>query len=182
MVIWPWPWIFKIKFWKCCISGMGGPIDMERKGCDLWVDRMLHPLVTFNFYLLKPWPWSWIFKLKFWKKSYLRNGMAHWHGMKGMWVDRMLDPCCDFQLSPHPWPWPWIFKFKFWKIYISRIGWVIDMERKECESIECWTHVLTFNVHLTHDLDLRFSRSNLEIAVSQEWDGWFTWNQRDVSR
>ena len=29
---WPWPLIFKVKFWKCCISGMGGPIDMERKG------------------------------------------------------------------------------------------------------------------------------------------------------
>ena len=25
------------------------------------------------------------------KKSYLRNGMADWHGTKGMWVDRMLD-------------------------------------------------------------------------------------------
>ena len=35
------PWIFKDKFWKCCISGMGG---------------------------------------------------SDWHGMKGMWVDRMLDP------------------------------------------------------------------------------------------
>ena len=31
MVIWPWPWIFKVKFWKCCILGMWGPIDMERK-------------------------------------------------------------------------------------------------------------------------------------------------------
>ena len=34
MVIWPWPWIFMVKFWKCCISGMGGPIDMEPKGCE----------------------------------------------------------------------------------------------------------------------------------------------------
>ena len=30
--LWPWSWIFKVKFWKCCISGMGGPIDMEPKG------------------------------------------------------------------------------------------------------------------------------------------------------
>ena len=30
---WPWPLIFHVKFWKCCISGMRGPIDMERKGC-----------------------------------------------------------------------------------------------------------------------------------------------------
>ena len=30
---WPWPWILKVKFWNSCISGIGGPIDMERKGC-----------------------------------------------------------------------------------------------------------------------------------------------------
>ena len=33
---WPWPLILKVKFWKCCMSGIGGPIDMERKesiGC-----------------------------------------------------------------------------------------------------------------------------------------------------
>ena len=40
------------------------------------------------------------------------------------------------------------------------MGWPIDMEWEGCESIECWTHVVTFNIHHTHDLDLRFSRSN----------------------
>ena len=34
-----------------------------------------------------------------------------------------------------------------------------------CESVECWTHVVTFNVHLNHDLDLGFSRSNFLIAI-----------------
>ena len=164
------------------------------------------------------------------KKSYLRNGMADWHGTKRMWVDIMLDTCFGFQHSSHPWPWPWIFKVKFWKCCISGMGWPIDMEQKECESIECythfvifnfdlnhdhdlgfsrsnlkkscilgmgwqidmewkgceliwcWTHVMTFNVCLTHDLDLGFSRSKSENAVSQEWDGWLTWNKRDVSR
>ena len=47
------------------------------------------------------------------KMLYLRNGMADWLGMKGMWVDRMFDPCCDFQRSPQPWPWSRIFKVKF---------------------------------------------------------------------
>ena len=47
------------------------------------------------------------------KKSNLRNGMADWHGTKGMWVDRMLHSHCDFKLWPHPWPWPWIFKVKY---------------------------------------------------------------------
>ena len=99
------------------------------------------------------------------KKSYLRNGMADWHGTKGMWVDRMLGPCCDFQRSRQPRPWPWMFRVKFWKSRISGMGWPIDMERKGCESIECWAHVVTFNVHVNHDPDLGFPRSNLLIAI-----------------
>ena len=35
----------------------------------------------------------------------------------------------------------------------------------------------------THDLDLgvEISRSESEIALSQEWEGWLPWNQKDVS-
>ena len=35
----------------------------------------------------------------------------------------------------------------------------------------------------THDLDLgvEISRSESEIALSQEWDGQLTWNEEDVS-
>ena len=110
------------------------------------------------------------------KKSYLRNGMADWHGIKAMWVNKMLDPCCDFQCPPHPWPWPWIFKVRFWKCCISGMGGPIDMEWKGCESIGCYTHFVTSNFDLNHDLDLGFSRSNFEKIVSQEWDGRLTWN------
>ena len=35
------------------------------------------------------------------KMLYLRNGRAHGHETKMMWVDRMLDPHCDFELWPH---------------------------------------------------------------------------------
>ena len=59
--------------------------------------------------------------------------MADWHGMKGMWVDRMLDPCCDFNRSPLPWHWPWIFKVKFWK---SRISGMLDLH---CD-FKLWPH------------------------------------------
>ena len=45
------------------------------------------------------------------------------------------------------------------------MGGKIDMERKGFESTECWTHVVTLNFDLTHDLDLGFSRFNIEIAV-----------------
>ena len=116
------------------------------------------------------------------KMLYLRNGMADWHGTKGMWVDRMLYPLCDFQLWPQPWPWPWIFKVKFWKSRISGMGWPIDTGWKGCELIECWTHVVTFNFPLTHDLGLEFSKSDFEKVLSYEWDGRLTWNVRDVSR
>ena len=96
---------------------------------------------------------------------YLRNVRADWHATKEMWIDKMLHPLCDFQLWPQSWPWPWIFKVKFWKSRISGMGWPIDMEWKGYESIECWTHVVTFNVHLNHDLDIGFSRSNVSIAI-----------------
>ena len=109
---------------------------------------------------------------------YLRNGRADWHRAKGMWVNRMLDPHCDFELWPHPWPWPLIFKVKFWKSRNSGMGGPIDMEQKGYESIGCCTYF----VPLSYDLHLGFSRSNFENAVSQEWEGQWTWNERDVSR
>ena len=116
------------------------------------------------------------------KMLQLSNGRADWHGTKGMWFDMMLDSHCDFELWPHPWPGPLIFKVKFWKSHNSGMGCPIDMEWKGCESTECWTHVMTFNSDPTHDLDLEFSTSNFEIAVSQEWQGRSTWNERDMSR
>ena len=113
----------------------------------------------------------------------LMDGRADWHGTKAMWIDRMLHPLCDFQHSPHPWPWrPWIFEVKFWKCCISGMEGPIDMEQKRCGSIGCYTHFVTVNIPLTHDLNLGFSRSKFEKVVSQEWDGRLTWNERDVSR
>ena len=62
------------------------------------------------------------------------------------------------------------------------MGCQIDMKRKGCESTECWTHTVTFNFDLTHDLDLEFPTSNFEIAVSQECEGRSTWDEKDMSR
>ena len=31
----------------------------------------------------------------------------------------------------------------------------------------------------THNIDLQVLRSDFEIALSQEWDGRLTWNERD---
>ena len=116
------------------------------------------------------------------KMLYLSNGRADWHGTKGTWVDRMLDPHCDFELWPHPWPWPLNFKVKFWKSRNSAMGCQIDMEWKGCESIGGSTHLVTLNYDLTHDLDPWFSRSNFEKFITQEQDTRSTWNERDVNR
>ena len=46
------------------------------------------------------------------------------------------------------------------------------------ELIRCYTYFVT----LSYDLDLEFSRTNFENAVSQKWEGGLTWNHVDVSR
>ena len=74
------------------------------------------------------------------------------------------------------------FQGRILKKVISGMGWPIDMELKGCESIACWTRVVTSTVPLTHDLHLGFSRSNLKKVISYEWDGRLTLNERDVSR
>ena len=54
---WHWPWIFKVKFWDSCVSGMGGPIDMEKKGYEsigCWTRYMT---LTFD---LHPWLLLWV--------------------------------------------------------------------------------------------------------------------------
>ena len=124
--LWPWPWIFKVKFRESCVSGMRELIDMKRKECE---SKGCGPTM---------WPWAMTLTLYFQdqllKQLYPMNETADWHGTKGIWTNRKWDPLCDFELWPHPWPWHWIFKVIFWK------------------------------------------------AVSQEWEGQITWNERDGSR
>ena len=55
---------------------------------------------------------------------------------------------------------------------------LIDMEQKGCESIGCWTHYVALN----DNLGLGFSRSNFGIAISQEWMGLVTWNEKEMHR
>ena len=95
---------FQGQFLNTCLSGMGKPINMERKG----YDRILYLLCDLELYL-----WPWICEGQILKMLCHRNKRMDWHGTKRMWVDRMLDPSCDFKLWYHPWPWPWIFKVKF---------------------------------------------------------------------
>ena len=83
-------------------------------------------------------------------------------------------PLCDLEL----WSWPWTFKVKLWNSRIPRMGGSIDMGRKGCESIGCWTHYVTLIFNLTHDLGFGFLRLNFQIAIAQDWESQLTWNGR----
>ena len=49
---------------------------------------------------------------------------------------------------------------------------LIDMEQKGHGLRQCGIHYMTLTFDFTHDIDLGFSRANLEIAVIQEWVVW----------
>ena len=72
-------------------------------------------------------------------------------------------------------------KVKFRNSSISGIVGLIDVKWKGNELIGYWVDFMTLPIDHTHDLDLGVSRSESEIALSQEWDGWFTWNKKYVS-
>ena len=55
---------------------------------------------------------------------------------------------------------------------------LIDIERMWYELIGCCTYYVAFR----YDIDLGFSRSYFENAVSQEWEGPLTWDEKDASR
>ena len=163
MVIWPWPWIFKVRFGKCCISGMEEPIDMEQKGCEL-IGCYTH-FVNFNvplshdldlgfsrsnfwklLILWMGWPidmerkgcesiewWTHVVTFKVHLFHDLDLGFSRSNFEKVVWVDRMLDSHCDFKLWPHPWPWPWILKVKYWNCCNLGMGGSTHLEWKGCE-------------------------------------------------
>ena len=82
-------------------------------------------------------------------------------------IDWTLGLICDQRVWPWPWPWPWIFKVKYRICYISAKNGPIATKRKANISIELWGSNVTSGFDLGHDLDLEFSRSNIEFAISQ---------------
>ena len=73
------------------------------------------------------------------------------------------------------------FKVKFRSSSISGIVGLIDVKWKGSELIWYWADYMTLSFDHTHDLDLGVSRSESEIALSLEWGGWLTWNEKDMS-
>ena len=72
--LWPWPWIFKVNFLNSCISGMGGPINMEWKGYE--------SIGCYSYYVTL----SYDFDLGFWRSNFekaLIIGIRGWIDIKG---------------------------------------------------------------------------------------------------
>ena len=60
----------------------------------------------------------------------------------------------------------YFLKVKYSIGHISGMVGPIDMTRKRFASVGYLVKCMTLNFNLTHDIDLDFSRSNFEIAVS----------------
>ena len=89
------------------------------------------------------------------------------HETKSTHIDWTLGLKFDHQIWPWPWPWPWIFKVKYRICYISAKNGLIASKRKANISIERKASNVTIRFDLGHDLDLDFSRSNMEFAISE---------------
>ena len=73
------------------------------------------------------------------------------------------------------------FKVKFRNSCIPGIVGLIDVKWKGSKLIWYWADCMTLPLDRTHDLDLGVSRSESEIAISQEWGCRLTLNEKDVS-
>ena len=89
----------------------------------------------------------------------IKNGSIH--ETKNKHIDWTLSLGCDHWIWPWPWPWLWIFKVKYRIHYISTKNGPIATKQKANILIE----LLASNVTRGLDLDLGFSRSNMEFTI-----------------
>ena len=90
---WPWPLIFKVKFWKSHNSETGCPIDMERKGCESTECRT--HVMTFNFDLTHD------LDLEFSTANFETAVSQEWQG-RSTWNKRDVS---RYGVIPTLWPW-----------------------------------------------------------------------------
>ena len=91
--------------------------------------------------------------------------MFRLHETKSKHIDWTQGLKCDHQVWPWPWPWPWTSKYRI--CYISAENGPIAMKRKANISIQIKASNVSIRFDIDHDLDLVFSRSNMEFAISQ---------------
>ena len=97
---------------------------------------------------------------------YLSQKWSYCHETKSKHIDWTLGFKWDHRVWPWLWPWPWIFKVKYRIEYISAKNGAIATKRKANISIDLKTSNVTIRFDHGHDLDLEFSRSNMELAIS----------------
>ena len=97
---------------------------------------------------------------------YLCQKWSVCHETNSKHIDWTLGLKCDHWIWPWSWPWPWIFKVKYRIGYISAINGAIVTKWKTYISIDLKTSNVTIGFDLGHDLDLGFSRTNMELAIS----------------
>ena len=102
-----------------------------------------------------------------WNLLYLSQKWSDCHETKSKHIDWTIGLKCDHRVWPWPWPWPWIFKVKKRICYISAKNGPIATKRKANILIELLGSSVTIGFDFSHDLDLEFSRSNIEFAISQ---------------
>ena len=98
---------------------------------------------------------------------YLSQKWSDCHETKSKHIDWTLGLKFDHRVWLWPWPWPSIFKVKYRICYISAKNGPIATKRKANISIELQASNVTNGFDFGHVLDLQFSRSNIEFAISQ---------------
>ena len=82
-------------------------------------------------------------------------------------ISKMVWSTRNHEIWPWPWHWPWIFKVKYVIRYISAKNGLIDTKQKANTWTDLWASNVTTGLDLGYDLDLEFSSSNMEFAISQ---------------
>ena len=108
-----------------------------------------------------------IFQGQIWNLLYLRQKLSDCHKTKSKHIDWTLGLKCNHCMWPWPWPWPWIFKVKYRISYISAQNGPIATKQNANILTELKASNMTIRFNYGHDLDLEFSRSKVELAISQ---------------
>ena len=117
-----------------------------------------------------------------WNWLYLSQKWSDCHETNSKHIDWTQSLKCNHWVWPWPWPWPWIFKVKYGICYISAKNGPIATKQNANISIELWASNVTIRFDLGHDLDLEFSRSNMELAISQPKMARLPWNEKQTYR
>ena len=125
-----------------------------------------------------PWPWPWISR---WNIEFAISQL------KMVWLPR--NEKQTYRLNSRPQMWPsgltlamtltLIFKVKY-GCYISAKNGPIATKRKANIVIELQAANVTNGFDFGHDLDLEFSRSNMEVAISQPKMVWLPRSEKQT--